>query len=138
VNRLREESVKGDGPRLITPGIFGSTTISSILPNTQNFNKTTSNHFEDQSDIPWVILKPLSDTKISSSSNVVPNVVRNEIVAPAAIHSSISPVNNLSKIPHVTPHATSPIPWVILKSPVSENHSPLKASTTSSTSAKPL
>jgi hypothetical protein len=52
VKRLREESVKGDGPRLITPGIFGSTTISSILPNTQNFNKTTSNHLEDQSDIP--------------------------------------------------------------------------------------
>ncbi|EFX72521.1 hypothetical protein DAPPUDRAFT_254379 [Daphnia pulex] len=99
VNRLREESVKGDRPRLITPGIFGSTTISSILPNTQNFNKTTSNHFEDQSDITWVILKPLSDTKISSSSNVVPNVVSNEIVAPAAIHSSISPVNNLPKIP---------------------------------------
>ncbi|EFX80455.1 hypothetical protein DAPPUDRAFT_224770 [Daphnia pulex] len=138
VNRLREESVKGDGPRLITPGIFGSTTISSILPNTQNFNKTTSNHFEDQSDIPWLILKPLSDTKVSSSSNVVPNVVSNEIVAPAAIHSSTSPVNNLPKIPDVTPHVTSPIPWVILKSPVSENHSPLKASTTPSTSAKPL
>lgn len=138
VNRLREESVTGDGPRLITPGIFGSTTISSILSNTQNFNKTTSNHFEDQSDIPWLILKPLSDTKISSSSNVVPNVVSNEIVAPAAIHSSTSPVNNLPKIPHVTSHVTSPIPWVILKSPVNENHSPLKASTTPPTSAKPL
>jgi hypothetical protein len=139
VNRLREDSVKGDGPRLITPGIFGSTTISSILPNTQNlFNKTTSNHLKDQSDTPWLILKPLSDTRISSSSNKVPNVISNKIVAPAVIHSSTSHVNNLPKILHVTPHVTSPIPWVILKSPVSERHTTRFSSTTvlPSTAAK--
>jgi hypothetical protein len=47
-------------------------------------------------------------------------------------------VNNLPKILHVTPHVTSPIPWVILKSPVSERHTTRFSSTTvrPSTAAK--
>lgn len=128
MSRVWEESSKGEGPRIITPGIYGSTTTSSISTD------VASTNWGDQLDIPWSIFQsPSNNTKTSNSPSQVPNVLSNEIAGPATIplQPPIVPANSYN---------TSTIPWLIQKSPSS--HSPLQTSTTtlstSTSTARPF
>ena len=124
MNRVWEESAKGEGARIVTPGFYSSTTtVTSDVSD-------VSNNFGDQLDIPWLVSNQTSNETIkstNSSSGQVSNVSSHEIVIPATtfVQSLTVPANNLQ--PTVS-YDTSTMPWLILKSPSSQ--SPLETSTT--------
>ena len=123
MNRMWEESAKGEGARIVTPGFYSSTTtVTSDV-------SAVSNNFGDQLDIPWLVSNQTSNDTIkstNSSSGQVSNVDSHEIVIPATtfVQSLTVPANNLPTVSY----DTSTMPWLILKS--SSSQSPLETSTT--------
>ncbi|XP_057375611.1 uncharacterized protein LOC130696547 [Daphnia carinata] len=133
MNRLSEEYGKGDGPRVVIPGTFVSTV--SPLPD-KNFigTRVPSMDPENQSEIPWLILKSPDRNQSMSTVSLYTDDSNHILESPSNSGSYVNPTpvsvilqssNANKEVFTAKPIAATPIvpldneniPWLILKSP---------------------
>ncbi|KAI9554661.1 hypothetical protein GHT06_019934 [Daphnia sinensis] len=131
MNRLSEESGTGDGPRVVIPGTFIPTTVSSLIDKNFIGTKIPSMDPENQSEIPWLILKSPDRNQSMSTVSLYTDDTNNILESPnkpsnhvyptpvsVILHSSNTNKVTSKPIPVTrVPLNDENIPWLILKSP---------------------